>query len=164
MLSNSGTVCFPFSTPLFFYWSFYLSSVSSTSRTSTPGVHSRGSSQLWWPPRCHRGTQIQDPSVEATHGTETLVQGPMPEAELGTRADVALSLAMGEVAVGSSAGLMGPFAGAPSSLPQMGIVTALVGADDATIEEPEVVLGHPTLRASGDVSLSEAMGTAHWVL
>jgi hypothetical protein len=30
--------------------------------------------------------------------------------------------------------------------------------------EPEVILGHPTLRAPGDISLDEAMGTAHWAL
>jgi hypothetical protein len=30
--------------------------------------------------------------------------------------------------------------------------------------ELEVILGHPMLRALGDVSLDEAMGTAHWVL
>jgi hypothetical protein len=30
--------------------------------------------------------------------------------------------------------------------------------------EPEVILGHPTLRAPEDVSLNEAMGTAHWAL
>jgi hypothetical protein len=28
--------------------------------------------------------------------------------------------------------------------------------------EPEVILGHPTLRAPGDLSLDEAIGTAHW--
>jgi hypothetical protein len=30
--------------------------------------------------------------------------------------------------------------------------------------ELEVILGHPMLRAPGDVSLDEAMGTARWVL
>jgi hypothetical protein len=30
--------------------------------------------------------------------------------------------------------------------------------------EPEVILGHPTLRAPRDVSLDEAMGTARWAL
>jgi hypothetical protein len=30
--------------------------------------------------------------------------------------------------------------------------------------EPEVILGHSTLRAPGDVSLDEAMGMAHWAL
>jgi hypothetical protein len=30
--------------------------------------------------------------------------------------------------------------------------------------EPEVILGHPTLRSPGDVSLDKAMGAAPWVL
>jgi hypothetical protein len=46
----------------------------------------------------------------------------------------------------------------------MGAATALVGADDDAAEELEVILGHPILRAPGDVSLSKAMGTTHWVL
>jgi hypothetical protein len=42
--------------------------------------------------------------------------------------------------------------------------TASAGADDDAIEELEVILGHPFLKASGDVSLFEAMGAAHWML
>jgi hypothetical protein len=38
------------------------------------------------------------------------------------------------------------------------------GADDDAIEELEVILGHPFLKASGDVSLFKAMGAAHWML
>jgi G:T/U-mismatch repair DNA glycosylase len=41
---------------------------------------------------------------------------------------------------------------------------ALTGADDNTIEKPKVIMGHPGLRAPGTVSLSEAMGTTHFVL
>jgi hypothetical protein len=37
-------------------------------------------------------------------------------------------------------------------------------ADDGSAVVPEVILGQPMLRAPGDVSLNEAMGTAHWVL
>jgi hypothetical protein len=37
-------------------------------------------------------------------------------------------------------------------------------ADDGGAVVPEVILGQPMLRAPGDVSLNEAMGTAHWVL
>jgi hypothetical protein len=42
--------------------------------------------------------------------------------------------------------------------------TASAGADDDAIEELEVILGHPFLKASGDVSLFKAMGAAHWML
>jgi hypothetical protein len=37
-------------------------------------------------------------------------------------------------------------------------------ADDGDGVEPEVILEHPMLMAPGDVSLDEAMGTAHWAL
>jgi hypothetical protein len=40
----------------------------------------------------------------------------------------------------------------------------MVVVNDDTVEEPEVILGHPVIRASGDVSLSKVMGTTHWVL
>jgi hypothetical protein len=36
--------------------------------------------------------------------------------------------------------------------------------DDVAVEEPRVILGHPTLRAPRDVFLDEAMGTAHMAL
>jgi hypothetical protein len=32
------------------------------------------------------------------------------------------------------------------------------------MEEPKVILGHPILRAPGDVSLDEVMGMAHWAV
>jgi hypothetical protein len=44
------------------------------------------------------------------------------------------------------------------------VTTASVGADDNAIEEPEVILGHPGHRAPGAVSLSEVMGTTHFML
>jgi hypothetical protein len=37
-------------------------------------------------------------------------------------------------------------------------------ADDDSTVEPEVILGHPMLRAPGDVSFDEAMGMARWAL
>jgi hypothetical protein len=88
----------------------------------------------------------------------------MPKTELRTTANVVVSSAMGEAAISGFLGLAGLSAGVPSSPPWMGAATALVGADDDTAEELEVILGHPILRASGDVSLSKAMGTTHWVL
>jgi hypothetical protein len=42
--------------------------------------------------------------------------------------------------------------------------TASMGADDNAIEEPEVIMGHPGLRALRTVSLSEAMGMTHFAL
>jgi predicted HTH domain antitoxin len=42
--------------------------------------------------------------------------------------------------------------------------TASASADDNIIEEPEVIMMHPGLRATGVVCLSEAMGMTHYVL
>jgi hypothetical protein len=42
----------------------------------------------------------------------------------------------------------------------MGAASALAVARDDIVEH-EVICGHTLLRASGDVSLDEAMGTAH---
>jgi hypothetical protein len=77
---------------------------------------------------------------------------------------VAVSSTMGGVAIGGPTGSIGPTVGEPSSPPQMVAATAPGGADDDAIEEPEVILGHPVLRAPEDVSLSKAMGMTHWAL
>jgi hypothetical protein len=39
-----------------------------------------------------------------------------------------------------------------------------MGADDNVVEEPEVIMGHPDLRAPGTVSLSKMMGMTHLAL
>jgi hypothetical protein len=68
---------------------------------------------------------------------------------------------MGEVAIESPVAPIGPLIGTSSLHPQMGAATTLAIADDDIVEGPEVALGHPLLRAPGDVSLDEAMGMAH---
>jgi hypothetical protein len=61
-----------------------------------------------------------------------------------------------EVAASDPAASTGPVGGTfPSTA---------VADDDVTVEEPGVILGHPMLRAPGDVSRDEAMGTACWAL
>jgi hypothetical protein len=74
---------------------------------------------------------------------------------------VVTSPMMGKVAIESPVTPIGPSIGASSLHPQTGAATALAIADDDIVEEPEVALGHPLLRAPGDVSLDEAMGMAH---
>jgi hypothetical protein len=50
----------------------------------------------------------------------------------------------------------------PSSLqPRVADASASAGADDNIMVEPEAILGHPPLRAPGDVSLDEVIGTVH---
>jgi hypothetical protein len=46
----------------------------------------------------------------------------------------------------------------------MAAATASVGVDDNAVEELEVIMGHPGLRAPRDVFLCEAMGTSHFAL
>jgi hypothetical protein len=53
---------------------------------------------------------------------------------------------------------------ASSTSPARSGSSSTVAADDSTTVESKVILGHPTLRAPGDVSLDEAMGTARWAL
>jgi hypothetical protein len=60
-----------------------------------------------------------------------------------------------EVAADDLASSVGPSGGACFSMEM---------ADDGDVVEPEVILGHPTLRAHGDVSFDEAKGTARWCL
>jgi hypothetical protein len=60
-----------------------------------------------------------------------------------------------EVATGDPTSSAGPSGGASSSTE---------AADDGGAVEPEVILGHPMLRAPRDVSLDEAMGMDSWAL
>jgi hypothetical protein len=53
---------------------------------------------------------------------------------------------------------------ASSTGPSGGACFSTKVADDGGAVDPEVILGHPTLRAPRDVSLDEAMGTARWAL
>jgi hypothetical protein len=46
----------------------------------------------------------------------------------------------------------------------MGAASTSAVASNDIVEELEVIHGHPLLRAPGDVSLDEAMGTAPWAL
>jgi hypothetical protein len=66
------------------------------------------------------------------------------------------NVTMEEVAASDPAASTGPSRGAfPSTA---------AADDDVAMEEPGVILGHSTFRAPRDVSLDEAMDTAHWML
>jgi hypothetical protein len=47
----------------------------------------------------------------------------------------------------------GSTAGAPPSPPHMAAAATSMGTDDNAVEKPEVIMGHPGLRALGIVSL-----------
>jgi hypothetical protein len=88
----------------------------------------------------------------------------IPASDTTTAAEAATSLVMSEEDAGDPTALTSLTAGAPSPPPQMATATASAGADDNAVEEPEVIMGHPGLRAPGAVSLSEAMGMTHFML
>jgi hypothetical protein len=66
----------------------------------------------------------------------------------------------GKVVVGSHAAPIGSSINVSSLQSQM----APIGSSIDIMEEPEVVLGHPLLRAPGDVSLDETMSMTHGAL
>jgi hypothetical protein len=72
-----------------------------------------------------------------------LVTGEVPGPEVLPEGDT--NVTAGEMAIGDPAASIDPAGG-------------------ASVEESRVILGHPMLRAPGDVSLDEAMGTARWAL
>jgi hypothetical protein len=74
------------------------------------------------------------------------------------------SLVTSGPAAGDPATLTGSTAGAPPSPPHMEAATTLTVTNDNIVEAPKVNMGHPGLRASRTVSLSEVMGTAHFSL
>jgi hypothetical protein len=88
----------------------------------------------------------------------------IPAPDTTTAAEAAAALVMSEAAASDPAASTDPAPGAPSSPPQMVTATASASVDDNVIEEPEVIMMHPGLRATGVVCLSEAMGTTHYVL
>jgi hypothetical protein len=52
--------------------------------------------------------------------------------------------------------------GASSSMPQMVVAATSPNRDGNAIKELDVVMGHPSLRAQGQIFLSEAMSMAHF--
>jgi hypothetical protein len=98
----------------------------------------------------------QDPSIEAAGGDGTPFPKTVPAMGTTTTA--------GEATADDPAASTGLATSAPSSPPQMASAIALVGTDDNANEEPEVIMGHLSLRAPGDVSLFEVMGATHFAL
>jgi hypothetical protein len=88
----------------------------------------------------------------------------IPAPDTTTTTEVTTSSVMNEAATGEPTASTGPAASAPSSPPQMAAATASAGNDDNIIEEPEVIMGQPDLRAPGAFSLPEVMGTIHFTL
>jgi hypothetical protein len=88
----------------------------------------------------------------------------VPATDTTTAAEAMASPTMSGAPAGDLAALTGLAAGAPPSPPRMVAATTSTGADDNIVEEPEVIMGHPGLTASGTAFLFEAMGTTHFVL
>jgi hypothetical protein len=163
------TFVLPFSICILFDWDSSLCSLSSSSRMpTTRGSSTGGAPGADWAQEVIEDHGPQDSSDEVAHGDgaptldTTTVAGAMAfEAVVG---DGSLSPEVGEVAIGIPAVSTGPSVCSSSPQPQMGAATTSTVVDDDIVEEPEVILGHPLLRAPWDVSLDEAVGMARWVL
>jgi hypothetical protein len=108
------------------------------------------------------------PTDTVTAATDEVVPGDgslAPEAVLvvttstagGANAALSASVAAADGPASSS----GTAAGAPSSPPWVAVND---NAIKEPVEEPKVILGHHPVRAPGDASLSNAMGTTHFAL
>jgi hypothetical protein len=81
--------------------------------------------------------------------TVTMFGDGIPTPDTTTTTGATTSVIMSEAAASHPGASTGPASGAPSSLPRMATATTSVGTDDNAIEEPEVIWGHPGLRAPG---------------
>jgi hypothetical protein len=68
----------------------------------------------------------------------------------------------GAVATDGAKTMTHPMVGASSSMPQMVVAATSPNRDGNAIKELDVVMGHPSLRAQGQIFLSEAMSMAHF--
>jgi hypothetical protein len=105
----------------------------------------------------------EGPGLQDSPVVEAFGDG-IPAMNTTTAVEAATSLVTSEAVAGDPATWTSLVVGASSSLPHMAAATASVGTDNNTVEELKVIMGHPGLRASGTVSLSEAMGTTHFAL
>jgi hypothetical protein len=94
---------------------------------------------------------------EVVPGDGSPVPEMVPREDTTDIVEAVASTTASEVATGVPVTSTGPAADAPSSPPR-------VVADGNTIEQPEVIMGHRTIRASGDVSLFDVIGTSHFAL
>jgi hypothetical protein len=81
-----------------------------------------------------------------------------------TAAQAMASPATSGAAAGDRPALPGSTTGALPSPCRTTASTTSTGTDDNAVEELEVIMGHPSLKAPGTVSLSEAMGPTHFAL
>jgi hypothetical protein len=128
-----------------------------------PSISATGSSVMGAPETgeaqdAHEGADPKD-SPTTTVGDDGV---PAPDTTTGVEAMA--SLVTSGVATGDPTASTGLAACAPRSPPRMAAATTSTGVDDNIVEEPEVIMGLPGLRAPGTISLSEAMGMTHFAL
>jgi hypothetical protein len=98
-------------------------------------------------------TMMDATASEMAAGNRSLTPMAVSEKDTTVATGATTSSMAGEVAAGGPAASTGLRATTTSPI-----------VNDNIVEEPKVILGHPVLRAPGDVSLDKAMGMAHWVL
>jgi hypothetical protein len=114
-----------------------------------------------------RAGRAQDaPEGASPQGSSTMAAGgdEVPAPDTTMMAEAMASLATSGAAAGDPTASTSLVAGPPPTPPRMVTATTSTGADDNAVEEPVVIMGHPGLRASGTVTLSEEMGTSHFAL
>jgi hypothetical protein len=126
--------------------------------TSTPATGATGSSVRGAPRASGFQEAPQDSSTAVASDDGVLAP------DTTTAAETMASLVTSGAAAGDPAASAGPMAGAPPSPPRMAATTSSMSADDNVVEEPEVIMGHPDLRAPGTISLFEVMGMTHFAL
>jgi hypothetical protein len=144
--------------PLLFFYLYYISLnflLTSTPATGATGFVAGGSPGASGAQDAPDGVGAQD-SLTVVAGSDGV---PAPNTTTAAEAMVT-----SEAAIGDPAASTNLVAGASSSPPRMATATASMSTDNNDVEEPEVIMGHPDLRVSGTVSLSEVMGTTHFAL
>jgi hypothetical protein len=150
---------------ILFHLDSSLCNVSPSSRTPTPGADQAqggtvGHDQQVSPGEVAHCGGASTPGKAATAGTEApkapeVVAGdgsPAPAPDMSAAAGTTVA-----VSIGSSVDALSP-------QPQLGVASTSTVVGDDIVDEPEAIQWHPLLRAPGDVSLDEAMGTARWAL
>jgi hypothetical protein len=131
-------------------------SVSPSNRTPTPVADQTVGSAMGHGPQAayFGGAPTRDKDAAALKAPEAATGDGSPAPIPDTTAAMAMTAAT----------LIGSSVGASSPQPQMGAAFTSAVAGDDIAEEPEVIHGHPLLRAPRGISLDEAMGTAQWAL
>jgi hypothetical protein len=87
-----------------------------------------------------------------------------PEVETMVIGETAIPVVTHEMVARDVVVSFDPTIGTSSSRPQKAAASGLANVDDDVMGEPEIILGHPSLIALGNISVDDVVGMAHWAL